>query len=78
MCDVDEENLDNKNCDFTYLNSSDMHQIALHCNKDERKQLAQHIVANAFHDVPLGVQDYDLFCSRPPDTLNVVRKGIVE
>ena len=36
--DVAEKNLDNKTCNFIYLKFSDMHQIALHGNKDERKK----------------------------------------
>ena len=78
MCNVDGENLDNEKCNFTYLKFSDMHQIALHGDKDERKKYSQHKVANAFHDVTFGVQDYGLLHSTPPDILHVVRKGIVE
>ena len=78
MCDVDGENLDKETCNFTYLKFSNMHQIALHGDKDERKKYSQNKVSNAFHDITFGIHIYGLLHSTPPDILHVVRKGIVE
>ena len=57
---------------------SDIHQIALHCNTNERKKNLPHNVAGAFHDVSFGVQEYRLLYSTPPNILHVFREVIVK
>ena len=78
MCDVDLNDFNNSNYHCTYLKSSDLQHIALHGTEDGRKQYYQHQVANTFHDINFGGQDYRLLCSILPDILTVIRKGIIE
>ena len=78
MCDVDSNNLDEENYDYTYLTFADMHTIATNGTDEERQKYSQHEVINAFHNISFGGQEYGLLACTPPDILHVVRKGIVE
>ena len=77
-CNVSYESLDDPMVSCKYLYAAPMAQIALHGDLETRTMWSQHLLDNAFSQIPFADPDRGILGATPVETMHAFRKGMIE